>query len=129
MKKRIILAVLLIAALLTLTACGNNVEGTWKLKSGALIDLPMGGTSLADMVSITMTLKSGKLTMSAGGAQTMGLGFSVETTYKTQGNKITIDPITAFGTTGQSVTYEYKVDGDTLTFTGDGKTIVFEKQK
>ena len=129
MKKKTVLALLLAAALLLLTACGNNVEGTWRLKSGAMLGIPSAAMNFGDMVDITMTLKSGKMTMNVGGAQTLGFGVTLDSTYSIKGSRITIDPITMFGTTGEAVTYEFKVEGKTMTFTGEGRTIVFEKEQ
>ena len=126
--KKIVLALILVAALVLLTSCGNKVEGTWKLKSGNFLGFSLDGLSMGGMISYNVTLKDGKMTITADGNQVLGLGMSLDTTYKISGNKITVQPVSILGN-DYPATYEYKVEGDTMTFTGEGRTIIFEKVK
>ena len=126
--KKVVLVLILAAALVLLTACGNKVEGTWKLKSGNFLGISLDALSMGGMVSYTVTLKDEKMTINVNGNESIGFGTSLETTYKISGNKITVQPVSFLGT-DYPATYEYKVEGDTMTFTGEGRTIVFEKAK
>ena len=121
--KRISVAVLLLAAVMTLTACFSSpIEATWTLSS-------VGGTGstsseLATLLStlkslgleVNMTFKSGSVTLSAPGYD------SQKFTYSLSGNKktLTIDAISTVCT--------WAVSGNTLTIDYSGSHLVLTKK-
>lgn len=129
MKKvqRILASALLVALALTLTACGNDIEGSWMLTGGTALEELLGSDSdmsLSDLgVSIIFNFNDGdefEMVMSA-----YGMSESYSGTWKTDGNKVTMtvdgDPLVA----------NYKISGSKLTLTilddyGSG-TLVFTK--
>ncbi len=120
MKKRTLLAALLLAAALLLTACGNSVEGDWEYIEGTgeyaaafeMIRL-CGGTT-------KFSMKSGKLTLSYEGVEYK----PAEGSYKTEGDKfiMTLNDITS--------EFEYKIEGKQLllTMVSDGSTLSLYKK-
>lgn len=132
LTKRILAVVLVMVFALALTACGkkNDIEGTWKLTGGAMIDALVGGElpegmTLEDLgFVLTFEYKDGDkfaMNMSAMGESETGEG-----TYKIEDGKITMT------VDGDPLTCEYKIDGDTLTLLDVGEfggDMIFTKSK
>lgn len=109
MKKRILTLFVVVMMVFSLAACGS--------KSGSII-----GKWKNDQVGITFDFKEGDaVTMSVA-------GMSVEGTYKTDGDKISLK-IASMGTTVLDEEGTYKVNGDTLTITIQGDPLDLTKVK
>ncbi len=122
MKKTLVLAALLLALALVLTACGNKIEGTWTLDS-------VTGDAATDDISTAMALYKGlggtcTMTFSKGtctmDVSISGSGESYDYSYKTEGSKLIMD---------EAGEFEYSIKGDTLTLTSDGSSLVFTRSK
>lgn len=101
----IILAVMLLAV--SLCACGgsNGIVGSW---SGSV-----------EGISVTMSFEDD----GTGVISALGGLASEEFTYTVEGSKLNV-------TTGDETdTYDYAIDGDTLTLTSDGETLTLTKVK
>ena len=99
MFKRVFALALVLAMSLSLVACGGSLEGSWSYEE--------------DGQKVTYTFEDdGKGQMSA-------LGFTVDMTYETDGDELTITT----NVMGQesSDTFNYEVDGDTLILEKDGE--------
>ena len=106
MKKIAALAAIVLAVVLLLAACGDDLEGTWETTT----------TELGMTITETYKFDDGKYTLTLG-------GLSAEGTYKTDGDKLIMT------STGESITLTYKVTGKTLTITYlNGDTITFTKK-
>lgn len=106
MKKRIIAMLLAVMTMLALVGCGGGIEGTW--------------TATQDGVTMEYTFeKDGKGSVSVS-------GMTLDTTWKTDGDKLKL----TMSMLGQSQTqeYTYKVDGDKLTLTLDGDTVELKRK-
>lgn len=129
MKKlhRILATAMLMIMALTLTACGDDLEGSWKLTGGTALSDFIGadeGMSLEDMgMSITFSFNSGNkfvMSMSA-----FGVSDSYNGTWKTDGDTLTMT------VDGDPMVCSYIISGDTLTLAvsdgGMSGTLVFTK--
>ena len=106
MKKIAALAAVVLAVVLLLTACGDDLEGTWEISE----------TIEGQTITATCKFDDGKLTIKEG-------GITIEGTYKTDGDKLTTT------VNGQDTTSTYKVSGKTLTITdSDGQTTTYTKK-
>ena len=93
----------------------SKLEGQWTVKNTAEVGLPDG-------YSLTFQFKSGGiLIMEAKGD---GISSTVEGTYKTDGNNITLK----FSPDAEEQKGTYKIDGKTLKITIDGDTLELTKQ-
>lgn len=126
MKKTLGIIALLVVMVMVLTACGPNIEGTWKLT-----EMRTGNNNTEQdeitkeaidtgMISMEMTFKNGKVTGSVG---MLGeTSQADEGTYKISGNKITLNM-------AEEATWEFKLNGDTLELITEEGTLVLTRQK
>ena len=115
MKKRLVVCLLCVAAVLCLCGCGSKLEGKWEAVSvtqnGQEKKLSELG-ALASSFKISMTLEDGKATMEA-------LGQKAEGTYKDNGDKVSV--------TIKNKAKDLVKDGDRLYLEVDGSKLYFEK--
>lgn len=106
LARRTVALVAVLVFTLSLVGCGNSIVGTWK--------------GSQDGVEMTFTFEKD------GTGKTGVAGMTLDTTWKTDGNKLSI----TMSFLGQSDTqeFEYSVSGDTLKLTADGSTVEFKKQ-
>lgn len=112
MKKvqRILTSALLVALALTLTACGNDLEGSWKVTGGSYLSSMLGvdGGSLDDLgLGMWFNFNDGdefEMVVSA-----YGMTESTKGTWKVSGDTVTMT------VEGDPLVCAYKISGDTLT--------------
>ena len=123
MKKMLMLAMCLMAAMVLLTGCGGNeLAGTWKLVDAQGIG--MGGyegemiqmaSSFGGTVALTFTDK--EMTMSV---EMFGVSESQTDGYAVKGNTIALD-------SGNEMAFEIRED--TLTLSQDGSSLTLTRMK
>ena len=106
MFKRVFALALVLAMSLSLVACGGSIEGTWSIEEDGI----KGSWTFED---------DGKGEMSIG-------GMSVDFTYETDGDELTIT--TELMGEKSEDTYTYEIDGDTLTLKNDDEKIELTKE-
>jgi len=133
LTKRIMAIVLVMVFALALTACKKeeSIEGNWKLTGGTFVTDTLGvpeGESLDDyFITVTFNFSNdGKFNMEL---SVMGVAEVVEGNYEIKDGKITMTPTD--GTEGDPEIVEYKLEGDTLSFTGESSFggMVLTRQK
>ena len=129
MKKVIGIIALLMVMVLMLASCGQNdgnagttssqTDGTWTLISGTFQNTDSNDTRTfmikLDSGDAILTMTDGRNSISAG------------TSYRIEGNKFIYQPINMLGNPGPEQTYEFSLNGNTMTLTGNGETGIFRK--
>lgn len=126
--RRILASALLLIMAVTLTACGNSINGSWRLTGGTAMSEFLGSDismSLDDIgMSITFSFNDGgefEMSMSA-----FGMSESYSGTWTTAGDTVTMT------VDGDPLVCSYNVSGDKLTLTiaendDAGLTMIFTK--
>ena len=104
--KRVLALALVLVMSLSLVACGSSIEGTWSVEEDGV----KGSWTFED---------EGKGKMSIG-------GMSVDFTYETDGDELTIT--TELMGQKSEDTYTYEIDGDTLTLKNDDEKLELTKE-
>lgn len=124
---RILATAMLVIMALTLTACGDDLEGSWKLTGGTALSDLIGtdaSMSLEDMgMSITFNFNDGgEFVMSM---SVFGMSESYNGTWKTDGDTLTMT------VDGDPMVCGYKISGNNLTLIisegGPSGNLIFTK--
>lgn len=117
MKKRILIAAILVCMTVVLAACGGNgLEGKWKLDPGSFASFG----ALPDDAGVFFTFKGGTLTVEM---EYQGTKTSMEAKYTVDGENLKIE-----GGDVMNGDATFKVDGNKLTITSNGVAVVFNRQ-
>lgn len=130
LTKRIMAIVLVMVFALALSACKKeeSIEGTWKLTGGTFVTDAIGvpeGESLDDyFITVTFNFSNdGKFNIEL---SVMGVAEVFEGNYEIKDGKVIMTP-----TEGDPEIVEYKLEGDTLSFSGESSFdgMVLTRQK
>ncbi|MBP5547692.1 MAG: hypothetical protein J6X58_02225 [Bacteroidales bacterium] len=120
--KKFIFATLMTFIMVGFVSCSKDkLEGTtWK---ATITETEDDFTFSMDLTIAFTSDKEGTMTMSA-----MGYTESEKFTYTFDGEKGVMTGVTPDEDTGELISTEFTVDGDELTITEEGQTVVFKKQ-
>lgn len=121
MKKYLFLALMTFVMVGFVSCSKDKLEGTtWKATISETED---DYTFTMDLTIAFTSDKEGTMTMSA-----MGFTESEQFTYTFDGEKGVMTDVTPDPETGKLESTDFTVDGDELTITEEGQTVVFKKQ-
>ena len=134
MKKRIKLTALMLSALLLLTACAPNIEGTWKM-TGFESDA-LGENELKAMRDMIDSGAMDRVFIFKGGRFTQKITYQesgFEPVTDEYGGKYRIDGgnqlvFISDGAEQTGITMEFKVEGNTMKLVSEEGTLILTKQ-
>lgn len=121
--KKLIFATLMTFIMVGFVSCSKDkLEGTtWK---ATITETEDDFTLTMDLTIAFTSDKEGTLTMSS-----LGFTETENFTYTFDGEKGVMTGVTPDEDTGELLSIEFTVDGDELSITEEGETVVFKKQK